>query len=51
MNIRCWDELVRCGAMEILQREYGPLLVGQVEPEYNVSLQIDLEQVPADPGT
>lgn len=50
MNVRCWDELVKYGVMEVLQREYGPLLVGQVEPEYNVSLQIDLEQVPTDPG-
>jgi actin related protein 2/3 complex subunit 2 len=49
MNIRCWDELVQYGAMEVLQREYGPLLVGQAEPDYNVSLQIDLEQVPAEP--
>ena len=50
MNIRCWDELVKYGAMEVLQREYGPLLVGQVESDYNVSLQIDLEQVPTDSG-
>ena len=50
MNIRCWGELVQYGAMEVLQREYGPLLVSQAEPDYNVSLQIDLEQVPAEPG-
>jgi len=48
MNIRCWDELVRYGALNILRREYGALLLPQGEPEYNVSLQIDLEQVPAD---
>jgi len=50
MHIRCWDELVRYGAMDVLKREYGALLAGQAEPEYNVSLEIDLEQVPADPG-
>ncbi|KIK08998.1 hypothetical protein K443DRAFT_672043 [Laccaria amethystina LaAM-08-1] len=50
MHIRCWDELVRYGAMDVLKREYGGLLAGQAEPEYNVSLEIDLEQVPADPG-
>ncbi|KAH7878996.1 actin-related protein ARPC2 [Lentinula edodes] len=46
MHIRCWDELVRYGAMEVLQREYGVLLQPQAEPEYNVSLAIDLEQAP-----
>ncbi|KAF8637593.1 hypothetical protein AX17_002662 [Amanita inopinata Kibby_2008] len=51
MNIRCWDELVKYGAMDILQREYGALLVGQAEPDYNVSLQIDLEQAPTEPET
>lgn len=50
MHIRCWDELVRYGAMDVLKREYGALLAGQAEPEYNVSLEIDLDQVPADPG-
>ncbi|KJA28199.1 hypothetical protein HYPSUDRAFT_178487 [Hypholoma sublateritium FD-334 SS-4] len=49
MHIRCWDELVKYGALDVLQREYGSLLSNQVEPEYNVSLEIDLEQVPADP--
>jgi actin related protein 2/3 complex subunit 2 len=50
MNIRCWDELVQYGALEVLQREYGPLLSNQTEPDYNVSLQIDLEQAPVDQG-
>ncbi|KAH9479452.1 Actin-related protein 2/3 complex subunit 2 [Psilocybe cubensis] len=48
MNIRCWDELVHYGALDVLRREYGSLLSGQVEPDYNVSLVIDLEQVPTD---
>lgn len=50
MHIRCWDELVRYGALDVLGREYGPLLVAEAEPEYNVSLVIDLEQVPTDQG-
>jgi len=49
MNIRCWDELVQFGALDILKREYGSLLASQVEPDYNVSLEIDLEQAPTDP--
>jgi actin related protein 2/3 complex subunit 2 len=51
MNIRCWDELVQYGALDILRREYGSLLSSKVEPDYNVSLEIDLEQAPAEPGT
>lgn len=46
MNIRCWDELVKFGAMEVLQREYGSLVQEQAEPDYNVSLEIDLEKAP-----
>jgi len=46
MNIRCWGDLVKYGALEILKREYGALLKDAPEPEYNVSLEIDLEQAP-----
>jgi len=47
MHIRCWDELVQYGAIDVLKREYGSLLQPQSEPEYNVSLAIDLDQLPA----
>jgi actin related protein 2/3 complex subunit 2 len=46
MNIRCWHELAQWGALDILRREYGTLLLPTPEPDYDVSLQIDLEQVP-----
>jgi actin related protein 2/3 complex subunit 2 len=48
MHIRCWAELVQYGANDVLKREYGSLMKGQAEPEYNVSLEIDLEQIPAE---
>ncbi|KAG6333327.1 hypothetical protein ID866_5760 [Astraeus odoratus] len=48
MNIRCWDELAAYGAPDILQREYGSMIKVPPEPEYNITLQIDLEQLPAD---
>jgi actin related protein 2/3 complex subunit 2 len=51
MNIRCWDELAAYGALDVLRREYGSLIRAQTEPEYNISLDIDLEQLPADEGT
>lgn len=50
MHIRCWDELVSYGALDILAREYGSLLRQTTEPDYNVSLEIDLEQIPTTPG-
>ncbi len=50
MNIRCWGELVKYGALDVLRREYGALLSNEVEPDYNVSLKIDLTQTPPEGG-
>ena len=50
MNIRCWDELVRYGVNDILKREYGSLVKAEPEFDYNVSLEIDLEQLPPEGG-
>lgn len=46
MNIRCWDELVKYGVHDVLRREYGSLVKATPESEYNISLEIDLEQAP-----
>lgn len=52
MDIQCWPDLVKYGAREHLQHAFEGLLLGQgeTEPEYDVSLKIDLEQIPQDPG-
>lgn len=50
MNIRCWDELVQYGALDVLNREYGALLLPAPESDYNVSLQIDLSAYPEENG-
>jgi hypothetical protein len=47
MNIRCWDELVRYGAQDVINREYGAYVRAEVEPEYHVSLEFDTEQLPS----
>jgi hypothetical protein len=49
ISLRCFQELVQYGAQAILEREYGPFIV---EPEsgYDFSIQVDLEQLPADQG-
>jgi len=46
MSIRCWNELVRYGANEALQRAYGQYLSASPESQYNVTLDIDVEQLP-----
>lgn len=46
----CAAELFRHGAKEVLQREYGQLLLETPEQGYDVTLSIDLEQVSPDAG-
>jgi len=46
MSIRCWDELVKYGALDVIKREYGPWLASQAESDYNVTLRFDTDKVP-----
>lgn len=50
MNIRCWSELANYGVNDVLQRVYAGLVVAQPEPEYDVSLEINLDQLPPEGG-
>ncbi|KAF2196837.1 P34-Arc-domain-containing protein [Delitschia confertaspora ATCC 74209] len=47
IHVKCFQELVQYGAQAVLEREYGPYIV---EPEsgYDFSVQVDLENLPAD---
>lgn len=49
MDIPCWQELVQYGADQVIQREYAQW-VTETEPEYAVSLLIDLDKVPEEGG-
>ncbi|KAG8890049.1 hypothetical protein FRB98_001162 [Tulasnella sp. 332] len=49
MNIRCWGELVKYGAMDVLKKEYGSYLAASTEAGYHVSLEYDTEKVPKEP--
>ncbi|ORX38634.1 Arp2/3 complex, 34 kd subunit p34-Arc-domain-containing protein [Kockovaella imperatae] len=51
MGIQCWPDLVKYGARDHLEKTFEGLLLsqGETEPEYDVSLRIDLEQIPQDP--
>jgi len=46
MSIRCWDQLAKYGANEIMKREYGARVAAQAEPQFNVTLEFDLEKIP-----
>ncbi|KAA8570581.1 hypothetical protein EYC84_002841 [Monilinia fructicola] len=45
IQVKCYDELVRYGAQQVLEREYGPYVVAP-ESGYNFSVQVDLESLP-----
>ncbi|KAJ2900613.1 arp2 3 complex 34 kda subunit [Zalerion maritima] len=47
IQIRCFRDLVKYGAVEVLQREYGEYAT-DTEPGYDFSVLIDLEQLPED---
>ncbi|KAF8322556.1 arp2/3 complex subunit [Clavulina sp. PMI_390] len=47
MSLRCWEELVQYGALDIMHREYGPYVAPAVEPGYNITLQFDTSSIPA----
>lgn len=47
LQIRCFKELVNYGAQAVLEREYGQYVVAP-EDGYDFSIQIDLENLPAD---
>ncbi|KAF2863448.1 P34-Arc-domain-containing protein [Piedraia hortae CBS 480.64] len=47
MRIKCFPELVKYGANDVLQREYGPWIVTPPESGYDFSVSIDLTQLPS----
>jgi hypothetical protein len=49
IQVKCYNELIRYGAQQVLEREYGPYVVAP-ENGYNFSVQIDLDNLPEDKG-
>jgi actin related protein 2/3 complex subunit 2 len=49
ISVKCFPELVKYGAQEVLEREYGSLIVAP-EQGYDFSVQVDLENLPAEQG-
>lgn len=50
IQIRCFPDLVKYGAEEVLQREYGDYMTS-VEPGFDFSVLVDLENLPESKGT
>lgn len=49
VQIRCFKDLVKYGAEQVLQREYGSYITA-TEAGYDFSVLIDLESLPAEKG-
>lgn len=49
LSVKCYSELLKYGAQEVLEREYGPYIVSP-EAGYDFSVLIDLESLPDDAG-
>ncbi|KAI9770248.1 MAG: hypothetical protein M1840_003405 [Geoglossum simile] len=45
ISVKCFNELVRYGAQQVLEREYGPLIVAP-ESGYDFSVVVDLDNLP-----
>lgn len=50
IQIRCFQDLVKYGAQEVLEREYGNY-AAPTEPGFDFSVLIDLENLPESKGT
>ncbi|KAJ2797191.1 Arp complex subunit [Coemansia guatemalensis] len=48
VEMKYFNEVVSYGADEILKREYGDYLVPAANPQYQITLQFNLEQLPED---
>lgn len=48
LRIKCFNDLVKYGARDVLIREYGSFELNPPEPGYDYSLQIDVDNLPED---
>lgn len=49
IQVRCYNDLIRYGAQQVLEREYGHYVVAP-ENGYNFSVQVDLDNLPEGKG-
>jgi actin related protein 2/3 complex subunit 2 len=46
MQVKCWADLVKYGALEILNREFGDWLSPQTEDGFDVTLKFEADRIP-----
>ncbi len=49
ISVKCFQELVKYGAQNVLEREYGSYIISP-EQGYDFSVMVDLENLPAEQG-
>jgi actin related protein 2/3 complex, subunit 2 len=50
MAIKCYNDLLKYGVKDVLEREYKGMII-EVEQGYHFTIEINLEQLPADQGS
>jgi len=50
MAIKCYQDLLKYGAREVLEREYKGMIIAP-EQGYDFTIEINLEQLPPSPGS
>ncbi|RKO87681.1 actin-related protein 2/3 complex subunit 2 [Blyttiomyces helicus] len=51
MSLKCYPDLKRWGADEVMRREYGSMLAAVPEQGHDVTVDVDLERLPEDKET
>lgn len=46
MAIKCWADIVKFGAMDVLRRQYGEWLSDEIEEGFDVTLKLELDKFP-----
>lgn len=46
MAVRCWKDLVKYGALDIIAREFGQWLSQETEDGFDVTLKFDVDKIP-----
>lgn len=46
MQVKCWSDLVKYGALDILNREFGQWLSPDTEEGFDVTLKFEADKIP-----
>jgi actin related protein 2/3 complex subunit 2 len=51
LSWQCYNELVRWGAPDLINREYGPYVCSETEESFDLTLEFNLQQLPENKGS